>query len=191
MTESFLNKWFENCSHIILLIFISPIIILIIFVIIPVLFISSWIQNRKVGTTFAFKNTRFNRKVQKNISLNVGHYQPPWWYNNHVGTLIQFGKLLNLPMERDIYSHADGTSFAVDWYPHSPRKIPNSTVNITLYFPGLGLSSNCNVAQYYASEVAKQGFICGIITPRGHPTSGVPLRNTKLWHAGCIDDGIP
>ena len=28
------------------------------------------------------------------------------------------------------------------------------------------------------------------MTPRGHPVSGIPLKNTKLWHAGCIDDAL-
>jgi predicted alpha/beta-fold hydrolase len=144
----------------------------------------------KVGTTFAYRNTAFNQALRENILKEVGHYIPPWWYNMHLGSLVQFGKSPELVFCREVYKHEDGTSFAVDWYPITPKQAAqsNTEVLVTLYFPGLGLSSNANVAQNYAVTMAAAGIICGILVPRGHLATKSPMTSSKPWHAGCTED---
>ena len=147
--------------------------------------IMSWIfSKRKIYTEFTFQETEFNTLAADKIRLEVGDYVPPWWYNSHIGSLIQFGSSVNLIFEREIFILPDGSTFGVDWFPRRPSGLV--TEKISLHLPGLGLSSDANVSQIFAKTFADAGYISGILIPRG--LGGIPLVNIKLWNAGRTDD---
>ena len=81
---------------------------------------------RRIGTKFASKTTQFNVQLIDNILSKVGHYVPPWWYNLHLGAILPFGASPCLLFDREVYTHPDGTTFAVDWYPVAPCNRPQS-----------------------------------------------------------------
>ena len=149
---------------------------------------------RKIGTTFAYRQTTFNKSFVERLLAEVGHYVPPIWYNHHLGTCIPMGSSPSLKFEREMYFHGDGSQFACDWYPYAPCNHElngNKERLVCLYLCGLGLSSDANVAQIFARNITSRYDIptcCGIIVPRGHPTSGIPLSTPKLWHGACTDD---
>ena len=190
MGEAFRHKIAMVFCNIFLVVFGIPLGLLFFFLVLPLLFVTYWIENRRITTLFCYRKTPFNEEVQRRILSDAGHYAPPWWYNNHFGSLIQFGKIQHLELDRELYENEDGSVFSVDWYPCRPSTTTTSrTLKVSLYMPGLGLSSDANVSQYYSSTFASNGFHhCGIITPRGHPTSGIPLVNSKLWHGGITED---
>ena len=182
------SSFLTNLLNIFILLISCP--ILIFFLIL--MYFSSFFR-RKVGTTYAFRKTQFNLDLVSKLQETVGHYSPPWWYNLHLGSLLPFGKSPNLLFERQIFIHSDNTEFAVDWYPESPRSRFGKEQNesgtiITLFLPGLGLSSDANIAQAYSKCHSSIGNICGIIVPRGHPTSKIPWKTLKPWHGDCTDD---
>lgn len=163
-----------------------PLLVMTLIIGVPIWLLCSYIFQRKVYTEFTFKTSDFNTLTKSRLKNEVGDYKPPWWYNTHIGSLIQFGKSPNLKFEREIFTLRDGSVFGVDWYPRKP--CGTISENICLYLPGLGQSSDANVSQYFVKTFADECFITGIIIPRGHPTSGIPLVNTKLWNAGRTED---
>ena len=100
-----------------------PICIVFIVFVLPLSFFFYWIENRKVYTKYICKDSSFNRTLCKNIKTKVGNYTPPWWYNLHLGSVIQFGLQPHLIMERQLFTHHDGSCFAVDWFPGVTCKI--------------------------------------------------------------------
>ena len=90
---------------------------------------------RKLGISCqdTVSNNRYRKALQR-----VGEYEPPWWYNRHLGTCVPFGYNPNLIYEREIFSAIDGC-FAVDWYPCKPRE--RQYLKICVFYPGLGLGS--------------------------------------------------
>jgi hypothetical protein len=50
-------------------------------------------------------------------------------------------------------------------------------VKVVIFLPGLGSTSG--------ERNSNQGYICGIITPRG---LDIPLRSKRVWHAGSTED---
>lgn len=179
--------------------------IILVIVLLPLLlvaficFVVSSLCWRKVGTTFAFRRTKFNEHVMQRVLSSVGHYVPPWYYNNHLGTCIPFGATPGLTFEREVYYQSDGSRFAVDWYPEcptsplSPSSPPSSSSSssstprtIILYLCGLGLSSDANVAQQFAKQISilrrSECTTTGIIVPRGHPTSRLKWTTARAWY---------
>ena len=106
-----------KCSFLLVMamILLSPVLLLMFFV-----FLLNSLCWKKKMNSFAYRATKFNNSVVRSLIENVGFYNPPWWYNNHLGTLFSFGASPMLLFERQIYHQADGTIFAVDWYPKSP-----------------------------------------------------------------------
>lgn len=138
--------------------------------------------HREVTTTFYYQPTSFNSWLHKHLVEKVGHYSPPWWYNMHLGSLVPFGKSPALTFCRENFVHEDETTFSVDWYPCSPPLSLEKELLVTLFFPGLGLNSDANVAQVFAKTITaeRSGRICGIINPRTY--------SSKPWHAALTDD---
>ena len=104
-------------------------------------------------------------------------------------SLFHFGNRPNIFYERQYLYSDHNFVFAVDWYPHNPanQRTVGVTDRIILYFPGLGQSSDEKVSQQFAKQVARAGYICGIIIPRGHPTACAHTL-PKLWNPALTDD---
>jgi hypothetical protein len=88
------------------------------------------------------QDSRFNLKVASSLSLKIGDYEPPWWYNRHFGTMIPFGYNPAITYEREIFTEEDAC-FAVDWFPRKPDldSTLGRTIKICVFYPGLGLGS--------------------------------------------------
>ena len=95
-------------------------------------------------TSFHYKHTKRNGKIQDRIMSRVGHYIPPRWYSPHLGTLIAFGHDPQLPYECEMLKSSHDTGeFLVSWYPRKPSVEESLTevIRIVVFFPGLGLSA--------------------------------------------------
>jgi len=94
----------------------------------------------------ASMQTKFNTYFRERLITEVGFYKPPWWYNKHLCTVFSFGADICLRYKREIFSHSDGSLFAVDWYPKRPdlNDINGSEnhLKICVIVPGLGGNSD-------------------------------------------------
>lgn len=65
-----------------------------------------------------------------------------------------------LIFEREVYYLADGTCFAIDWYPKAPCNLKPTLSGepqlVAMYLPGLGQSSDNNVFQVFAKDLAEK-----------------------------------
>lgn len=97
------------------------------------------------------QDSHFNLKVASSLSLKIGDYEPPWWYNRHFGTMIPFGYNPAITYEREIFTEEDAC-FAVDWFPRKPDldSTLGRTIKICVFYPGLGLGSQ-NVTMFFLS----------------------------------------
>lgn len=157
---------------------------------------------RNINTYYYYnehtKESKYNSIIVENIKKECGNYNPPWFYNVILQALINFGRDLGLIYDREIYEYEDETTFAVDWYPFSPNSeiqtnkqkqcsimLEEDFLKVVIFLPGLGSSSNERNSQNLAYTLANQGYICGIITPRG---LDIPLKTKRVWHAGSTED---
>ena len=110
-----------------------------VFVVIGTLLIT-FCRPMKVYVKLFHQDSSFNRSIAEVLRVNVGPYSPPWWYSSVLGTLIPFGRNLNLRYERQIFEHENGATFVVDWF---PQKLTSADIKprIIVFLPGLGLSS--------------------------------------------------
>ena len=131
------------------------------------------------------QSTALNCAVNTRLKTHVGEYQPPWWYNRHLGTAVAFGYNPNLVYEREIFTANDGI-FAVDWYPRKPA-VGRTGMKICLFYPGLGLGSGNKFAQQFVHTLADEGYYCAVVTSRG---VDVPLKSSRFWHPGFYDDSL-
>jgi predicted alpha/beta-fold hydrolase len=154
---------------------------------------NKWVFGPPASVDYLFKPTPFNTKIRNSLSEKVGIYQPPIYYNPHLVTLWQFGNIPEVHYNTQfIQNEHNQIVFTVDWYPfnpttHSPID-PSKIDQIILFFPGLGQSSNDINARQFAKTVAKNGYICGIINPRGHRDAHSSSNLDKLWHPALTDD---
>lgn len=139
-------------------------------------------------TRFVCKCTEFNLKVMDKIRKNVGDYNPPWWYNPHIGALIPLGKYHDLAFETEILNY-DDIHFPIHWYPFNPikKKVEDvdGGIKIILYFPGHGQKITSNVIQSFSKVAASKNFWVCVIGIRG---MSVPLTSPKFTHPGLLDD---
>jgi predicted alpha/beta-fold hydrolase len=187
-----LSNMLRLCAKFACMVLLAPVALLAFFGFLLYLSISWILLDRKVSMRFSYIQDDFNQALHKCILHSAGFYTPPWWYNIHLGSLVEFGGPLQLELDREILSPSDGAQFAVDWYPcrpHQNTKSDQGHVVIALFNPGLGLSSQSKVAQILCQTMIDEGKadFCGVINPRGHP-DGVPLVAGKQWHAGLTED---
>jgi hypothetical protein len=97
------------------------------------------------------QDSHFNLKVASSLSLKIGDYEPPWWYNRHFGTMIPFGYNPGITYEREIFTEEDAC-FAVDWFPRKPDidTTLGRTIKICVFYPGLGLGSQNVITPYFS-----------------------------------------
>jgi hypothetical protein len=88
---------------------------------------------------------KFNLSVQNLIEKTIGDYRPPWWYNRHLVSIIQFGQRFHLESIDEIFTHEDGSHFKVKWYPSKPS-MDDEDFRICVFVPGLG-SLSTDVSQ--------------------------------------------
>lgn len=88
-----------------------------------------------------FKETPVNKRIVDQITNNVGPFIPPWWYSPALGTIVPFGRSLNLDYQREVMRDHKKSSFAVDWYPYTCDEFKDSVDKLIVFLPGLGLSS--------------------------------------------------
>ena len=71
-------------------------------------------------------------------------YSPPWWYNRHIVSIIQFGRKLSLNYQNQSFSFPDNSNFTVKWFPNilnNSNKRNNKTtekIKLCVFIPGLG-----------------------------------------------------
>lgn len=150
--------------------------------------LSAWGKRRRKTQkqrelTVLAQSTRLNRLIAKRIKTHVGEYEPPWWYNRHLGTAVAFGYNPSLVYEREIFTASDGI-FAVDWYPRKPTT-GRRGIKICVFYPGLGLGSGNKFAQQFVHTMSREGYHCAVVTSRG---VDVPLKSSRFWHPGLYDD---
>jgi hypothetical protein len=99
------------------------------------------------------QDSHFNLKVASSLSLKIGDYEPPWWYNRHFGTMIPFGYNPAITYEREIFTEEDAC-FAVDWFPRKPDldSTLGRTIKICVFYPGLGLGSQNVIMRSFQNE---------------------------------------
>jgi hypothetical protein len=112
------------------------------------------------------QDSHFNLKVASSLSLKIGDYEPPWWYNRHFGTMIPFGYNPAITYEREIFTEEDAC-FAVDWFPRKPDldSTLGRTIKICVFYPGLGLGSQNVIMRSFQNETkCKQISLYVVIT---------------------------
>ena len=151
--------------------------------------LNEWFFGPPASVEYLCKPTPFNTKIRNSLTEKVGVYHPPIYYNPHLVTLLQFGKIPEVHYDTQfIQNEHHQNIFTVDWYPFNPTTHSSNKIDqIILFFPGLGQSSNDIIARQFAKTVAENGYICGIINPRGH-YDAQSSHLDKLWHPALIDD---
>jgi len=150
---------------------------------------SRWQFRQIPTTTYMCADTEINQAICHALKTKVGDYIPPSYYHPHLMSLFHFGIYPHLFYERQYLYSDHHFVFAVDWYPYNPATIRRVGVvdRLILYFPGLGQSSDEKVSKQFAKQVARAGYICGIIVPRGHPSVSAHTL-PKLWNPALTDD---
>jgi hypothetical protein len=117
--------------------FISFSLLLILFILsIQYLCYLLYNQQRKQPLILCSEN-KFNISVQRSLESEVGNYHPPWWYNRHLVSIMQFGQIFPLDCTEEIFTHEDGSHFKVKWYPSKPSE-SEEDFRLCVFVPGLG-----------------------------------------------------
>lgn len=160
---------------------ILTIILLCVYFVIPRLISHRYHQ---FSCDFTYVKTPTNLRIVEKLR-NIT-YSPPWWYNNHIGSVFALGHDPEVAYVRRIITHEScGSSFALDWYPSVPDM--SATTKICIFVPGLGSKSSDvrDILMFFHSSsrvsyVITLSVTCRSISRSLHLTCG-PRGSTVLW----------
>ena len=103
--------------------------------------------------------------------------------------ILEYRCPVDVNFEREILSHSNGASFAVDWSPSKPTLEKDLGVDdalkIVIYTPGLGGDTDKTMVQKFCQVLHKSGYYTAVVNQRGKKIS---LTTKDLWRPGISND---